>query len=471
MLEMTVVISMGVMASQIISMYRLEGRAALLELQRRKVHDELTGLLNGESFHEQLERACVSADGRPHACLYVDVDRFDVMSDNLGVEGSNLLLREVGQVISGGLPVTAAVARLEGDEFGVLLKDCTPAAARKVADEIRHRVHGFGFEWHGERLEVTVSVGVVPFRGGEAAPDLILLTANTGKRLAKAGGRNAIRELAVDDHVVDQRRRSSALVEEIREAIRHNRFEIWCQELRPLTNAERGGLSYEILSRTKGREGQSLPPVEIFPVAEKYELMREIDRLVARNVLGWLAEHPECLRRTRTCCINLSGASLDEENADYYRGLIESFRIPPDKLCFEVTETAAVARFTRAVAFMRPLRDMGCRFALDDFGTGMSSFEYFRELPVDKVKIDGVFIRGLEADSPNYAIVKAVVSIARAFGLETVAEFTDNRRTIDLLAALGVDFAQGHGISEAMPIEAFFGLTAPDVETAAAALP
>jgi diguanylate cyclase (GGDEF)-like protein len=471
MLEMTVVISMGVMASQIISMYRLEGRAALLELRRRSEHDELTGLLNRDSFLDLLERACATSDGRPHACLYVDVDRFGVMTDNLGVEGGNLLLREVGQVISGGLPVTATVARLESDEFGVLLKDCTPAAARAAAEALRRRVESFGFEWQGERLNVTVSVGVVPFRGGDAAADLILLTANTGKTVAKGGGRNVVRELAVGAQVVDQRRRSSALVEEIREAIRRNRFEIWCQELRPLGDGDRGGLHYEILSRATGREGQPLPPVEIFPVAEKFELMREIDRLVTGNVLRWLSEHGECLRRTRTCCINLSGASLDEENAEYYRGLIESFRIPPQTLCFEVTETAAVARFTAAVAFMRSLKALGCRFALDDFGTGMSSFQYFRELPVDKVKIDGAFIRGLEAGGQNYAIVKAVVSIARAFGLDTVAEFADNRRTIELLTSLGVDYAQGHGISEAMPIEAFFGLGAPAAEDTAAALP
>lgn len=330
----------------------------------------------------------------------------------------------------------------------------------RVAEELRQRVEGFRFEWAGERFDVTVSVGVVPFRAGDTEADLILLTANTGKKLAKTGGGNAVRQLGVDDRVVDERRRSSALVEEIREAIRHNRFEVWCQELRPLAGSPDGRLSYEILSRLTGRDGEPLPPVEIFPVAEKYELMREIDRLVAHNTLSWLAANPECLKRTATCCINLSGASFDEENALYYRGLIESFRIPPKQLCFEVTETAAVTRFTAAVAFMHRLKEMGCQFALDDFGTGMSSFEYFRELPVDKVKIDGVFIRGLEPGGQNYAIVKAVVSIAQAFSLQTVAEFADNRQTIELLAALGVDFAQGHGISEAMPIEAFFGLGA-----------
>jgi EAL domain-containing protein (putative c-di-GMP-specific phosphodiesterase class I) len=211
--------------------------------------------------------------------------------------------------------------------------------------------------------------------------------------------------------------------------------------------------------------------MEIFPVAEKYELMREIDRVVARNVLGWLAAHPDCLRRTALCCINLSGASFDEENAEHYGALIESFQIPPEKLCFEVTETAAIARFNAAIAFMRRLKAMGCQFALDDFGTGMSSFQYFRELPIDKIKIDGAFIHGLEPASQNEAIVKAIVSIARAFGLRTVAEFADNRRTIEHLAALGVDYAQGHGINEAVPVATFFGLDTPARHDAATALP
>ena len=456
MLEVTVVISMGVMASQIISMYRLEGRTALLELRRRSTHDEMTGLLNREAFIEALDKAAVAADGRQHACLYVDVDRFGVMNDNLGFEGGGLLLRDVGEVISGGLPVTATVARLEGDEFAVLLKGCPPAVSREVAEGVRRRVERFGFEWEGRRYNVTVSIGLVPFRGGDSASDLILMTANTGKKQAKGGGGNVVRELGVDDRTVDERRRSSALVGEIRDAIRHNRFEIWCQMLRPLQPGDHDGLSFEILSRITGRDGQALPPVEFFPVAEKYELMREIDRLVASNALGWLAENRDALRRTETCCINLSGASFDEENVDYYRGLIESFQIPPEKLCFEVTETAAVTRFTAAVAFMRALKAMGCQFALDDFGTGMSSFEYFRELPVDKVKIDGAFIRGLDPSSQNYAIVKAIVSIAQAFSLKTVAEFADRHHTIKLLTKLGVDFAQGHAIGEAMPIEAFF---------------
>jgi EAL domain-containing protein (putative c-di-GMP-specific phosphodiesterase class I) len=284
----------------------------------------------------------------------------------------------------------------------------------------------------------------------------VLLTAHTAMSLVQNSGGDGFRLLRVDDDAVAERKRAAALVTEIRSAIASERFQIYCQELQPLQDNQDGGLSFEVLSRITDQQGRELPPVEVFPIAEKFELMREVDRVVVSNAISWLASRPECVARTRNCCINLSGASIDPDNVGFYLSLLETFDLPSEKICFEVTETAAVTHFRSAVEFMNALKKAGCSFALDDFGAGMSSFEYFRELPVDKIKIDGAFIRGLERGSKNYAIVQAVISIASAFSLQTVAEFVENEASRELLKEMGITYAQGHVVGKAEPIEDFF---------------
>jgi diguanylate cyclase (GGDEF)-like protein len=434
----------------------MQGAAAVADLQNQAIHDSATGVLNRSAFRQRLERALKSRAGQNNACLYVDVDQFAVVTDNCGFEAGTLLLREIAEVIGGGLPVTATLARLEGDDFAVLLECCSEDDAKKIAGDVCQRIAGHGFVWDGDPLNLSVSIGLVPFISGGSDVDMVMLTAHTAMESAQQGGGGSFQMLDLEDNAVAERKRASMLVAEIREAIRHNRFEINCQELRPIQAPDSGRLSYEILSRLKGRDGQPLPPVEIFPLAEKFELMRAIDRLVTESTISWLTNHPECMERTDVCCINLSGASFDEDNIGFFSRLLDDYKVPPGKLCFEVTETAVVTRFNVAVEFMRQLKKKGCSFALDDFGTGMSSFEYFSKLPVDKIKIDGSFIRGLTPESRNYAIVRAVVSIAEAFSLQTVAEFVETEEILDLLTELGVTYAQGHIVREAQPIADFF---------------
>jgi diguanylate cyclase (GGDEF)-like protein len=456
LLRNTVILAVSVLSSQLIATYRMQGAAAVADLKSQALHDSATGVLNRRAFRQRLESA-VKARGRAdNACFYIDVDQFAVVSDNFGFDAGTLLLKDIAEVIGGGLPVTATLARLEGDDFAVLLEHCSTEDAMSVASDTCQRIAGHGFTWNGNPQNITISIGLVPFRSGEGDADTVMLTAHTAMQLANKGGGGGVQILDLDDNAVAERKRTSMLVEEIRDAIRHNRFDINCQELRPIQTPAEGKLSYEILSRMTGRDGKPLPPVEIFPLAEKFELMRAIDRLVTESTISWLTSHPECMERTGVCCINLSGASLDAENVSFFSNLLDDYGVPPGKLCFEVTETAVVTHFNAAVEFMQQLKEKGCSFALDDFGTGMSSFEYFSKLPVDKIKIDGSFIRGLTKESRNYAIVRAVVSIAEAFSLQTVAEFVETEEILELLTGLGVTFAQGHIVREAQPIAAFF---------------
>jgi diguanylate cyclase (GGDEF)-like protein len=456
LLRNTVILTVSVLSSQLIATYRMQGAAAVADLQNQAIHDSTTGVLNRSAFRQRLERVLESRASQRNVCLYIDVDQFAVVTDNCGFEAGTLLLREIARVLGGGLPVTAILARLEGDDFAVLLEDFSEDDAKKIAADACQRIASHDFTWDGDKQNLTVSIGLVPFASAASTADMVMLTAHTAMESAKHSGGGCVQILDLDDNAVAERKRASILVTEIRDAIRHNRFEINCQELRPIQAGASGRLSYEILSRMKGRDGQPLPPVEIFPLAEKFELMRAIDRLVTENTISWLANHPECMERTDVCCINLSGASFDEDNITFFSRLLEDYKVPPGKLCFEVTETAVVTHFNVAVEFMQKLKELGCSFALDDFGTGMSSFEYFSRLPVDKIKIDGSFIRGLTPESRNYAIVRAVVSIAEAFSLQTVAEFVETEEILNLLTGLGVTYAQGHIVRAAQPIAEFF---------------
>ncbi len=458
MIDLNLVCILALLAAQLIAMYRLESATATVDIRRHASHDATTGLLKREAFHSQLVEAAAgdSRDARQHACLHIDIDRFSVVNDKSGIEAGDLMLREVADLIAGDLPVTATAARHDGDDFMVLLRNCDEDEASRVATNIRRRVAALRSVWHGSESAVTASIGIAPFSGGQSDADVILLTAHTAMSLVQNSGGDGLRVMRVDDDAVAERKRAAALVGEIRAAIEANRFQIYCQELQPLQDSADGLVSFEVLSRMTDQQGRPLPPVEVFPLAEKFELMREVDRVVVTNAVSWLARHPACIARTHACCINLSGASIDVANIGFYRNLLDTFDLPPEKLCFEVTETSAVTHFRAAVEFMGALKATGCSFALDDFGAGMSSFEYFRELPVDKIKIDGAFIRGLEQGSKNYAIVQAVVSIAHAFSLQTVAEFVENDEIRELLRDLGVTYAQGHVVAKPEPIEEFF---------------
>lgn len=458
MIDLNLVCILALLAAQLIAMYRLESATASVDIRRHASHDATTGLLKREAFRSQLLEAAAgdTGDARQHACLHIDIDRFSVVNDKSGIDAGDLMLREIADLIAGDLPVTATAARHDGDDFMVLLRNCGEDEASRVATNIRRRIAALRSIWHGSESAVTASIGIAPFTGGQSDADVILLTAHTAMSLVQNSGGDGLRVMRVDDDAVAERKRAAALVGEIRAAIEANRFQIYCQELQPLQRVDDGLVSFEVLSRLTDQQGRPLPPVEVFPLAEKFELMREVDRVVVTNTVSWLARHPECIARTHACCINLSGASIDVDNIGFYRSLLDTFDLPPEKLCFEVTETSAVTHFRAAVEFMGALKATGCSFALDDFGAGMSSFEYFRELPVDKIKIDGAFIRGLERGSKNYAIVQAVVSIARAFSLQTVAEFVENDEIRELLRDLGVTYAQGHVVAKPEPIEEFF---------------
>jgi EAL domain-containing protein (putative c-di-GMP-specific phosphodiesterase class I) len=281
----------------------------------------------------------------------------------------------------------------------------------------------------------------------------LLSEVETACNVAKDSGRNSVHIGEPDDLELTRRLSQSQWINQINHALRHDRFLLYRQRIVSLGSPGETGEHFEVLLRMLDRRGQPIMPHEFLPVAEQSYLATQIDGWVIRQVVEWFEEHPERLERTALCSINLSGHSLG--NRELFRIIREHFdqaSIPPHKICFEVTETAAVTRLNQAVEFIKALKRMGFKFSLDDFGSGFSSFAYLRNLPVDYLKIDGQFIRNIHIDPVDRAMVKSIIEIAKLMGKSTVAEYVENQQILSVLQELGVDFAQGYHFSRPQPL-------------------
>jgi EAL domain-containing protein (putative c-di-GMP-specific phosphodiesterase class I) len=277
--------------------------------------------------------------------------------------------------------------------------------------------------------------------------------AETACNVAKDEGRNRIHMGDAQDAQLTQRLTEIQWISRINKALGENRFHLYYQTIEPINPVENEGEHYEILLRMEGDDGQIIPPGEFLPAAEHYHLSPQIDRWVIRNTIGWLDEHPDQLQALSLCSINLSGLSIgDEEMLGFIQETLENSAVPPSKICFEVTETAAIARLDAAVNFMQTLKATGIRFSLDDFGTGLSSFAYLRTLPVDFLKIDGMFVRHIDRNIIDWTLVKSINDMGQIMGKQTIAEFVENEDIYNQLHEIGANYAQGYLLSRPSPL-------------------
>lgn len=419
------------------------------QLSWQASHDALTNLLNRTAFEERLDASIEAAasQGRQHVLMFLDLDQFKIVNDSCGHIAGDELLKQLSHVLSTQVRKDDTLARLGGDEFALLLKDCPLPAALRAADAVRQQVRDFHFVWQDKKFQLGVSIGAVAIHDGRHSRTDLLRMADTACYLAKDNGRNRIHVYDDADHVVVQRQGEIDWASRLQNALSENRFLLEGQRIEPLRESEAGMAGYEILIRLRDENGRVVPPMAFLPAAERYGLMAGIDKWVIDKAL---ALHAACRGKWPAATrfsINLSGVTLcDPTLVEYITGKLAEHRVPATAICFEVTETAAIANLGIAVDLIHRLRRLGCRFALDDFGSGMSSFAYLKQLPVDYVKIDGGFVKDMLDDPVDYAMVEAIHNIAQRMGLKTVAEFVENAQTIEALRALGVDYVQGYGV-------------------------
>jgi diguanylate cyclase (GGDEF)-like protein/PAS domain S-box-containing protein len=414
-------------------------------LHYQACHDAVTGLINRREFENRLTAAVdmVRADaGRRHALLYLDLDQFKLVNDTCGHPAGDQLLKQITGLLQSRVRGEDTLARLGGDEFAILLQNCTLDQAMRVAETLRQAIRDYRFIWQDGELAVGVSIGIVEITSETPTVANVMSAADVACYAAKDQGRNRVQPYRPDN--IPERHREVHWVSKLRRACDDSRFELYYQPIVPIGANRCEREHFELMLRLRDESGALIAPAEFIAAAERYNVMPSIDRWVVRRALDQLVHRPSTGVKPYTVAVNLSGTSLNDERfLEYLIGELSTRELAPGVICFEITETAAIANLSNVVYFMRELKNRGCLFALDDFGSGLSSFMYLRTLPVDYLKIDGQFIENVTRDAVDRSMVEAISQVGKAMHIHLIAERVESEDVVQELARLGIGFAQG----------------------------
>lgn len=425
------------------------------QLTHQATHDDLTGLVNRKEFERELQRALGIArrNDVTHLVAYMDLDQFKVINNASGHDAGDALLKEIGNLFVRQLGDSKYVlSRLGGDEFGLLIENCETDAGMSVVKQLSDAVRQLKFGWQGDSYTLTTSCGVVLVDSATEGVSAIMRDADAACISAKEAGRDRI-QLFEFDSEMERRRDVMEFVSRIDAALEADRFVLNCQKISPIDTESEEDAHYEILLTVLDENGEPLPPQDFIVAAETYNRMGQIDRWVIRNAFRFIANNILKLEGLGAFSINISGNSLTEEGfMEFVLDQFNETRLPTSKICFEITETSAIGSLDEAIDFMERMKIIGVKFSLDDFGTGLSSYSYLRNLPVDYLKIDGIFVKDLKTNPNDYAVVKSINEIGHFMGKKTIAEYVEDEEIMEILREIGVDFAQGYGIEKKIPI-------------------
>ncbi|MBT2988157.1 MAG: EAL domain-containing protein [Candidatus Thiodiazotropha sp. (ex Ctena orbiculata)] len=437
--------------------YRLQA-----ELHRQASHDSLTDLINRSAFESHLESALESARnrGREHILCFMDLDQFKIVNDTCGHVAGDELLRQLARLMRKHFRGSDVLARVGGDEFSAILIDCPLPQAIERIDSLREDVQEHIFYWDHQSFRISLSVGVSPINLYSQNVVQLMSTADAACYSAKDSGRNRIVVYEKDSATTRNRLGEMQWVSRINSALEEDRMVLYAQPIVDLNSDDRLIVAVEVLLKMRTADGDLIPPGAFLPAAGRYDLVERIDYWVIEEVLRMLAR---CRGDYPDCFINLSGGTLSRQNiARFLKKLLRQYEIKPSKITFEVTETTTIQNLSSALKMIRELRELGCRFALDDFGSGLSSFGYLKNLPVDFLKIDGMFIKDMNTDSLDKGMVEAIKTVADTMELTTIAEFVENDEIIEELRRVGIDLGQGYGIAHPKPFKEFISETNGD---------
>ncbi len=426
------------------------------KLTHQATHDGLTGLANRKEFERELERALRRARKYDNQDLvvYMDLDQFKVINNTSGHDAGDALLIKIAEIIGKGIDAEKDIlARLGGDEFGVLMHARPIDESMEILQKISAEIKALRFDWKGTQYSLTTSMGCVVINPATESVLQIMRSADSACYAAKDAGRDRIQMFASEDKKLVHRADIMEFVSQIDQALIDNRFVLNCQKISPIDPETDHLPHYEILLTILNAAGEPMPPQDFIIAAETYNRMGAIDRWVVKNSFHWIADNFLQLDKLGAFSINISGNSLNEPDfMDYVLQQFNETRLPTSRICFEITETAAISSLEGTIEFMEKMKVIGCEFSLDDFGTGLSSYSYLRNLPVDYLKIDGIFVKDIANNPNDYAVVKSINEIGHFMGKKTIAEYVENEEILEILREIGVDFAQGYGIEMKMPI-------------------
>ncbi len=434
----------------------------LLETMARKVskiihsnYDSLTGLINRTCFEASLETALESTKKakQVYSLLVIDLDQIQIINDVAGHTAGDNLIQEIGGLLPKVIRESDKLARLGGDVFGVMLQDCALDKAQNIAEKIRITISDYTYKWSDRVFDVSASIGMVEINEHTSSIAAVLSCAEIACEAAKEAGRNMVKIYHSLDIELVERKGHLNRVNQILQALREDRFVLYAQQIQSLTEEE--DFHCEILIRMLDEQGNILAPRVFMPAAEQYVLMPKIDRWVVKNTLSYLAQYSSHLQGKKGhFAINISGQSIGQDGfADFLIDQVIGSCVSPAQICFEITESAAIRNLDMALNLIASLKDLGCYFSLDDFGTGLSSFTYLKELPVDFLKIDGSFVKGILEDPVSETMVKAIHQVGNVMGLKTIAEFVETDAIKVCLQDIGINYVQGYGIGKPMPVK------------------
>lgn len=429
-----------------------ERRRLASELSFQANYDALTGLPNRAHFEDLLQRLLLESDASPVCVGVLDLDQFRVINNLSGHMAGDRLICQIAERLKLLVRKGDIVARLSGDEFAILMHSCNRDSAKVIAERICGQVRQHQFVWQGREHKISASMGVAPLERANDDIYTVMAEADAACRLAKQLGRNQYQIFDQRDHRFKQFYTEMAASLEIIEALAHDRFQLFFQQIRSVKQPS-AGLHLEILLRMRRENGEILSPAVFFPAAERYDLASRVDRWVVDNLLRWGNANLSLWQQCEQISVNLSAASLGDSEFMLWlekQLLAESELVP--KLCFEITETAVLTQVEQACQLLEMLELHQCKLAMDDFGAGFSSFSYLKKLALDYVKIDGQFVVNMCQDPADRAIVAAVCQLAKDLNFETVAEFVESEQIVTLLEQLGVDYAQGFCIHKPEPL-------------------
>ncbi|GMR21572.1 MAG: EAL domain-containing protein [Gammaproteobacteria bacterium] len=429
-----------------------EVRALGRELGYQARHDALTGLYNRRAFERRLQRVLDQARSSDEcsALCYLDLDLFKVVNDTCGHAAGDELLKQLAVLLRDRVRRHDVLARLGGDEFGILLESCNLEKAEMIANGIKQAIAEFRFVWEDNSFDLGVSIGVVPVQPDSGTLYDVMRAADIACYAAKDKGRNQVCVYSADDLTLVQRQGEMGWVQQIRQALEHDKLCLYLQPISPLCKGCKPMM--EVLVRIEVEDGLVMPAA-FMPAAERYHLAPMVDRWVIENAVKFIAGIPPSLCHVfDSLSINLSGQSLGEPGMlEFVDSMLARYQLPHECLCFEITETAAITNLSSARVFMEGLKKKGCHFALDDFGSGLSSFAYLKTLPVDYLKIDGTFVRDVATDETDLAMVSSINQVSHIMGIRTVAEYVESEDILQRVSAIGIDFVQGYHVGPPVP--------------------
>jgi diguanylate cyclase (GGDEF)-like protein/PAS domain S-box-containing protein len=435
-----------------------QSRLLSRQLSWQASHDHLTGLLNRQAFEQKIQAAITSTETEEQQYIFcfLDLDKFKQVNDSCGHPGGDELLRQVTALLQTRVRAADCLARLGGDEFGLLLHGCSLGDGQEVAETVRKLIQDFRFNWEDKVFSIGVSIGLVKIDADTSNVASVFGAADAACYAAKTRGRNCIHVYQIEDRELIQRQQERQWITEINQALSKDRFRLYAQKIIPLQEMKNPREYYEVLLRLVDEAGNIVPPMAFLPTAERYDLMIQIDQWVVKNFLECyqqLKNQAKDTSNNHLYMINISESSIkNQEFIEFLNDQLTPDKIPNQTLCFEIPETLAIASLSQTIEFTQTLKQLGCFCAIDHFGGGMSSLTYLKHLSLDYLKIDGSFVKEINQNKVEYAVIESVNNIGHAMGVQTIAEFIEQDTSLELLREIGVDFAQGYGINQPQPL-------------------